>query len=92
MAWDFFVMFLVILDSIILPFQLSFKHGMPEDAFDDMWFWFTTTIFFTDVSLGACSGIKSRLRVSSTNTRLSFWHVCLSFLPTNLFEIYAYQY
>ena len=52
MTWDFFVMFLVILDSIILPFRLSFKHGMPDDAFDEMWFWFTTTVFFTDVSRG----------------------------------------
>lgn len=49
MTWDFFVMFLVILDSIILPFQLSFKHGMPDDTFDEMWFWFTTSVFFTDV-------------------------------------------
>lgn len=51
MAWDFFVMFLVILDSIILPFQLSFKHGTPDDAFDEFWFWLTTIIFFTDVFL-----------------------------------------
>ena len=44
-------MFLVILDSIILPFQLSFKHGTPDDAFDEFWFWLTTIIFFTDVFL-----------------------------------------
>ncbi|CAJ1435061.1 unnamed protein product [Effrenium voratum] len=59
MTWDFAVMFLVVTDSIILPFQLSFKHGMPEDAFDEVWFWITTVVFFTDVLFSFNTAIEN---------------------------------
>eukprot|EP00931_Biecheleriopsis_adriatica_P121598 TRINITY_DN9665_c0_g2_i1.p1 TRINITY_DN9665_c0_g2~~TRINITY_DN9665_c0_g2_i1.p1 ORF type:complete len:666 (-),score=125.89 TRINITY_DN9665_c0_g2_i1:134-2131(-) len=49
MAWDFFVMFLVLADSIILPFQLAFKHGMERSEFDTTWFWITLVFFGTDI-------------------------------------------
>lgn len=65
MTWDFFVMFLVILDSIILPFQLSFKHGLPDDTFDELWFWFTTIIFFTDVFFSFNTAVENPLEPGS---------------------------
>ena len=60
MAWDFFVMFLVVMDSIILPFQLAFKYGMPDDGFDEVWFWVTTIVFFTDVGLSFNTAIENK--------------------------------
>lgn len=91
MTWDFTVMFLVVTDSIILPFQLSFKHGMPEDAFDEVWFWITTVVFFTDVLFSFNTAIEnpsqpgtwilSRLRIAKNY--LLGWLLCLkpSFSP-----------
>eukprot|EP00931_Biecheleriopsis_adriatica_P046893 TRINITY_DN26982_c0_g1_i1.p1 TRINITY_DN26982_c0_g1~~TRINITY_DN26982_c0_g1_i1.p1 ORF type:complete len:691 (+),score=112.11 TRINITY_DN26982_c0_g1_i1:79-2151(+) len=49
MTWDFFVMFLVIMDAFLLPFQLSFKHGREPDDFDTFWFWITFLTFSTDI-------------------------------------------
>lgn len=60
MSWDFFVMFLVVLDSIILPFQLAFKYGMPDDGFDVVWFYVTTIVFFTDVGLSFNTAIERK--------------------------------
>ena len=60
MSWDFFVMFLVVLDSIILPFQLAFKYGMPDDGFDEVWFYITTIVFFTDVGLSFNTAVESK--------------------------------
>eukprot|EP00931_Biecheleriopsis_adriatica_P006914 TRINITY_DN108259_c0_g1_i1.p1 TRINITY_DN108259_c0_g1~~TRINITY_DN108259_c0_g1_i1.p1 ORF type:complete len:727 (-),score=134.62 TRINITY_DN108259_c0_g1_i1:30-1916(-) len=49
MTWDFFVMFLVVMDAFLLPFQISFKHGMETDDFDLVWFWITLVAFGTDI-------------------------------------------
>eukprot|EP00930_Biecheleria_cincta_P029963 TRINITY_DN20787_c0_g2_i1.p1 TRINITY_DN20787_c0_g2~~TRINITY_DN20787_c0_g2_i1.p1 ORF type:complete len:766 (-),score=161.80 TRINITY_DN20787_c0_g2_i1:134-2431(-) len=48
LAWDFFVMFAVLCDSMILPFQLAFKNTH-TDGFDDFWFYWTTTLFVIDM-------------------------------------------
>lgn len=49
LAWDFLVMFLVLMDATVLPFQLTFKGNMEEDSFDLAWLWITTLIFGIDV-------------------------------------------
>ena len=43
-----------------MPFQLAFKHGMPDDGFDEVWFWVTTIVFFTDVGLSFNTAIESK--------------------------------
>lgn len=48
LAWDFFVMFTVLCDAMILPFQLAFKNEQP-DNFDEFWFFWTTTLFVLDM-------------------------------------------
>ncbi|CAE7658024.1 eag, partial [Symbiodinium sp. KB8] len=46
--WDFFVMFVVLADALILPFQLAFKNDK-QDGFDEFWFWWTTILFGIDI-------------------------------------------
>lgn len=46
--WDFFVMFVVLFDALILPFQLAFKNNN-HDEFDEFWFWWTTVLFGVDI-------------------------------------------
>lgn len=47
--WDFFVMTCVLLDAVILPFQLAFKNQGPADPFDIAWFIITTSVFSLDI-------------------------------------------
>ena len=50
LAWDFFVMFLVLTDAMILPFQLTFKENATgSDQFDNTWLWLTTIVFAIDI-------------------------------------------
>eukprot|EP00933_Yihiella_yeosuensis_P050821 TRINITY_DN48617_c0_g1_i1.p1 TRINITY_DN48617_c0_g1~~TRINITY_DN48617_c0_g1_i1.p1 ORF type:complete len:810 (-),score=166.33 TRINITY_DN48617_c0_g1_i1:141-2570(-) len=49
LTWDLFVMFVVVSDSLILPFQLAFKHGKDADAFDEFWFYFSLIVFSSDL-------------------------------------------
>lgn len=49
MTWDMVVMSVVLFDACVLPFQLSFKHGRKADSFDNVWFYITTILFFTDI-------------------------------------------
>jgi len=51
LAWDFFVMFCVVFDAVVLPFQLAFKNQQAADAFDNVWFALTTTTFSIDIIL-----------------------------------------
>eukprot|EP00930_Biecheleria_cincta_P046109 TRINITY_DN3179_c0_g4_i1.p1 TRINITY_DN3179_c0_g4~~TRINITY_DN3179_c0_g4_i1.p1 ORF type:complete len:719 (-),score=128.41 TRINITY_DN3179_c0_g4_i1:236-2320(-) len=51
LAWDFFVMFCVVFDAVVLPFQLAFKNQMEADTFDKFWFAVTTTTFSIDIVL-----------------------------------------
>eukprot|EP00927_Polykrikos_kofoidii_P032693 TRINITY_DN2777_c0_g1_i2.p1 TRINITY_DN2777_c0_g1~~TRINITY_DN2777_c0_g1_i2.p1 ORF type:complete len:616 (-),score=110.76 TRINITY_DN2777_c0_g1_i2:36-1622(-) len=48
LAWDLSTMILVLMDSIILPFQLAYKDGAP-DAADQAWLWTTTVCFAFDM-------------------------------------------
>eukprot|EP00931_Biecheleriopsis_adriatica_P047747 TRINITY_DN27543_c0_g1_i1.p1 TRINITY_DN27543_c0_g1~~TRINITY_DN27543_c0_g1_i1.p1 ORF type:complete len:727 (+),score=161.84 TRINITY_DN27543_c0_g1_i1:98-2278(+) len=58
MAWDFFVMFLVIFDSLVLPFQIAFKNGMEPSGFDNFWFWITFLCFSADIFCTFCTAIE----------------------------------
>eukprot|EP00928_Gymnodinium_smaydae_P018566 TRINITY_DN17067_c0_g1_i1.p1 TRINITY_DN17067_c0_g1~~TRINITY_DN17067_c0_g1_i1.p1 ORF type:complete len:692 (+),score=118.83 TRINITY_DN17067_c0_g1_i1:198-2273(+) len=49
LTWDLFVMLIVVCDAMVLPFQLSFKHGMDDDSFDVLWFWVTLLVFTADL-------------------------------------------
>eukprot|EP00440_Ansanella_granifera_P040497 gb/GFBE01043921.1/.p1 GENE.gb/GFBE01043921.1/~~gb/GFBE01043921.1/.p1 ORF type:complete len:774 (+),score=149.85 gb/GFBE01043921.1/:1-2322(+) len=58
LVWDFSVIFLVLLDSMVLPYQLSFKAGV-QDSFDHFWFYLTTTLFALDVLLNFNTAYES---------------------------------
>ena len=50
LTWDFLVMFLVLMDAMILPFQLTFKENATgSDEFDVAWLWITTVVFASDI-------------------------------------------
>jgi hypothetical protein len=49
LAWDFGVIALVLVDAMVLPFGIAFKHGKDPDAFDIAWLWITTIFFVTDI-------------------------------------------
>ncbi|CAE7033635.1 KCNH2 [Symbiodinium natans] len=49
LVWDIYVMLVVLMDAMVLPFQLSFKNGLNPDGFDDFWFWLTTMTFSADI-------------------------------------------
>ena len=51
LAWDFFVMFCVLSDAVVLPFQLAFKNQSGPDTFDNFWFFLTTSVFSIDIIL-----------------------------------------
>lgn len=57
LLWDFFVMFVVLFDALILPFQLAFKNNN-HDAFDEFWFWWTTVLFGIDIVLSFNTAIQ----------------------------------
>lgn len=46
------VMFLVLMDATVLPYQLTFKTNFDPDDFDAVWLWITTLIFGLDVATG----------------------------------------
>ncbi|CAE8643172.1 unnamed protein product, partial [Polarella glacialis] len=49
LLWDFLVMFLVIMDATVLPFQLAFKGTAPPVSFDVSWLWLTSMFFSGDI-------------------------------------------
>jgi len=49
LVWDIYVMLVVLMDAMVLPFQLSFKNSYDPDGFDDFWFWLTTMTFSADI-------------------------------------------
>eukprot|EP00930_Biecheleria_cincta_P046105 TRINITY_DN3179_c0_g1_i1.p1 TRINITY_DN3179_c0_g1~~TRINITY_DN3179_c0_g1_i1.p1 ORF type:complete len:679 (-),score=120.21 TRINITY_DN3179_c0_g1_i1:101-2137(-) len=51
LTWDFFVMFCVLSDAVVLPFQLAFKNQSGPDIFDNFWFLLTTSVFSIDIVL-----------------------------------------
>lgn len=57
LLWDFFVMFVVLFDALILPFQLAFKNNN-HDAFDEFWFWWTTVLFGLDIVMNFNTAIQ----------------------------------
>ncbi|CAJ1456071.1 unnamed protein product, partial [Effrenium voratum] len=57
LLWDFFVMFVVLFDALILPFQLAFKNNS-HDSFDEFWFWWTTVLFSADIVLSFNTAIQ----------------------------------
>ncbi|CAJ1367767.1 unnamed protein product [Effrenium voratum] len=59
LVWDFLVMFLVLMDATVLPFQLTFKTNAEEDDFDEAWLWITTLIFAFDVVLSFNTGVEA---------------------------------
>lgn len=62
LAWDFGVMFFVLMDAIVLPFQLTFKSNMDNDqmdTFDITWLWTTTLLFATDIILTFNTAVES---------------------------------
>lgn len=59
LAWDFMVMFLVLMDATVLPFQLTFKSNFDPDDFDAAWLWITTLIFGIDVVISFNTAVES---------------------------------
>lgn len=51
LLWDLSVILLVLLDAIILPFQMAYKDGDNPDGFDKTWLWLTTSFFGFDLVL-----------------------------------------
>mmetsp|Transcript_7404 Transcript_7404/g.16268 ORF Transcript_7404/g.16268 Transcript_7404/m.16268 type:complete len:704 (+) Transcript_7404:40-2151(+) len=51
LAWDMGVILLVVIDAMVLPFQLAYKEEDPPDFFDTFWQWVTTSFFTVDIIL-----------------------------------------
>jgi len=51
LVWDLLVITLVMMDSIVLPFQMAYKNGEVPDNFDRTWLWLTTSFFLSDIML-----------------------------------------
>mmetsp|Transcript_126780 Transcript_126780/g.370586 ORF Transcript_126780/g.370586 Transcript_126780/m.370586 type:complete len:860 (+) Transcript_126780:105-2684(+) len=49
LAWDFTVIALVLIDAMVLPFQMAYKHGREDDVFDQFWLIVTTSAFGADI-------------------------------------------
>lgn len=61
LGWDFGVMFFVLMDAIVLPFQLTFKSNANSDqmdTFDLGWLWITTLVFATDILLSFNTAVE----------------------------------
>jgi len=62
LAWDLVVILLVLMDSMVLPFQLAYKKGDSPDAFDLAWLWITTSLFALDMALNFSTAYEARER------------------------------
>lgn len=51
LAWDFLVILLVLIDAMVLPFQMAYKQSDGPDGFDEIWLWLTTALFGCDMVL-----------------------------------------
>mmetsp|Transcript_119150 Transcript_119150/g.219318 ORF Transcript_119150/g.219318 Transcript_119150/m.219318 type:complete len:691 (+) Transcript_119150:1-2073(+) len=51
LAWDLAVILLVVVDAMVLPCQMAYKHNSNPDFFDNFWLWLTTVFFATDMLL-----------------------------------------
>lgn len=77
LLWDFCVMFLVLADAMVLPFQLAFaKQSVKEcsgsaflnatdvseeTSFDIAWFWLTSLAFLLDIIINFCTAYESTI-------------------------------
>lgn len=59
LVWDFLVMFLVLMDATVLPYQLTFKSTFDPDDFDVVWLWITTLIFGIDVVISFNTAVEA---------------------------------
>eukprot|EP00930_Biecheleria_cincta_P009310 TRINITY_DN11101_c0_g1_i2.p1 TRINITY_DN11101_c0_g1~~TRINITY_DN11101_c0_g1_i2.p1 ORF type:complete len:625 (+),score=105.17 TRINITY_DN11101_c0_g1_i2:52-1926(+) len=66
--WDFFVMTCVLLDAVILPFQLSFKNKGQADTLDFVWFVMTTTIFSMDIIVSFNTAVDRKDNMTGPET------------------------
>ncbi|CAK0802563.1 unnamed protein product, partial [Prorocentrum cordatum] len=57
LAWDLAVIFMVICDSVVIPFQLAEFRVEPE--FDQFWLWFTVSLFSCDLVMSFFTGYKA---------------------------------
>eukprot|EP00930_Biecheleria_cincta_P098594 TRINITY_DN90253_c0_g1_i1.p1 TRINITY_DN90253_c0_g1~~TRINITY_DN90253_c0_g1_i1.p1 ORF type:complete len:800 (+),score=120.58 TRINITY_DN90253_c0_g1_i1:34-2433(+) len=77
LMWDFCVMFLVLADAMVLPFQLAFaKQSVKEcsgtaflrsadaggeTSFDVAWLWLTSMAFLLDIIINFCTAYESSI-------------------------------
>lgn len=59
LLWDFLVMFLVLMDATVLPYQLTFKSNDDPDDFDAAWLWITTLVFGLDVVISFNTAVEA---------------------------------
>lgn len=59
LVWDFLVMFLVLSDATVLPYQLTFKSTFDPDDFDAAWLWITTLVFGIDVVISFNTAVEA---------------------------------
>ena len=59
LLWDFLVMFLVLMDATVLPYQLTFKSTFDPDDFDEAWLWITTLLFLMDVVISFNTAVEA---------------------------------
>lgn len=55
LGWDLAVIVVVLVDAMILPFQMSFEEGI-ESNFVLMWLWLTTAFFGVDMLVSMFTG------------------------------------
>ena len=70
LVWDFGVMFCVLMDAMVLPFQLTFKSNLGADSFDTVWLWTTTWIFGIDIIFSFNCAIESEDGVHGAKSKL----------------------
>jgi len=57
LSWDMVVVFLVLCDSVVIPFQLAEFNTGPR--FDEFWLWLTIAIFGSDLVMNFFTGYRA---------------------------------
>mmetsp|Transcript_100565 Transcript_100565/g.189628 ORF Transcript_100565/g.189628 Transcript_100565/m.189628 type:complete len:792 (+) Transcript_100565:1-2376(+) len=62
LGWDVGVILLVLIDAMVLPFQMAYKDGDNPDGFDVCWLWLTTGFFGVDFVMNFFTGYMAGKR------------------------------
>lgn len=62
LAWDIGVILLVVVDAMILPFQMGYQEEEEPTTFDITWLWLTTGFFMMDMLLSFLTAFTATIK------------------------------